>query len=56
MTEQKKQFTKLKRSIGKTTPQELGKMFREYYKEFRKEETAPYSEAVKIFDGKLFTS
>jgi len=52
MTEKKKQFTKLKKSIGHVAPEELGKMCREYFKT----KTAPYAEAVKVFDGNLFTS
>ena len=46
----------IKNSIGKVTPYELGKMFKEYHHKYleKADTPEPYAEAIKVFDGSLF--
>lgn len=49
---------KIKQSIGKVPPHELGKMFKEYHKKYldKADTPEPYIDAIKVFDGTLFTN
>ena len=55
MSEQQLELHKIKKSIGKVPPYQLGKMLREYHKKYLDNAPAEfYAEAVKIFDGGIF--
>ena len=55
MSEQQIELNKIKKSIGKVSPAELGMMLRKYHEKYLEPpKTADvYVEALKIFDGGL---
>jgi hypothetical protein len=60
MTKQQEDFLKIKKMIGRCSPQQLGQLLGQYYSRYLKENEPQvvrvenYSEALKIFDGTLF--
>jgi len=51
--EQKQDKLRIKESIGKVRPCELGRMFKDYYNKYLKvaDTSEPFKEALDIFDG-----
>ena len=54
--EQKLALLKIKESIGKIPPHELGKLFRDYHKMYleKADTPKPYVDTLEVFDGGLF--
>jgi len=55
MSERKLEMLRLRKMVGKVSPKELGRLYREFFKKYmREEEKASFNkEVVEIFNGRL---